>query len=717
MEENQIESKKTSTTNYQLYELDKTFKENSGLIEYIDESQDFYNGDQYPNANFNNMIRVVMNICSFSANIKASKTVGTPIYLTFTADNNETDCTALRRFDEYNCNKIHIKTSNFQAALNGFVNGTEITFIRWDDDDTTYKGIYKGGLVEEHIDLRSFAVANPFISDIQNQKWVMFWEDFDIAGIKDLVEGSSKKEIEEKKQAIEREGDKEGNYKDKDAINHALATLYTRFFRIDGEVYFMCSTETVDLFRYPHPLSRKVGKSVIKKVVEEYRKSLEGKTLTDEDGNIIPDYKIDYEDLIICSTTSNAFTDKDYRKVKEKFSLYPFAAFRPFAINRSFYGRSDIKSLIPIQKGVNFVYSMMLKCAENNAYNKIFAKPDALQGQVINNEPSQVIVDYSGFTNGWGIKFAESQPMPNGLIDFGDRMLSATRVIYGFNDVMDGSLTNQDMSGYMLQQMIKQANTSIEQQQQIFWRYNEDKAAIRLMYYKHYVDEAKYTYELNDAEYQGEEESRKAIYNGLMNGKKMETLPDAKPEDFENPTHKTKVMTIKNKDMYGINFDISIESMQGLQDSKLVEQQMWDNLLLNGNINNIDPEILEIYFTASPNVSPRTKAAFQTVVDTLKRSKIKMLESQLQQLMQKTEQIMAYAKNLESVKGYQGEYLKNLQSEFGTKITNQNQIITGLMKDLDQYRGGASNSQEGKVKSDNARGIEGGKMSSVPQQQ
>ena len=131
---------------------------------------------------------------------------------------------------------------------------------------------------------------------------------------------------------------------------------------------------------------------------------------------------------------------------------------------------------------------MNLKCAENNAYNKIFAKPEALRGQKITNEPSQVLVDYSNFTNGWGIKFAETPAMPNGLLDFTDKLLGMTRVIYGFSDVMDGSLTNQDMSGYMLQQMIKQSNTSIEQQQQIFWAYNEDKAAIRLMFYKHYVD-------------------------------------------------------------------------------------------------------------------------------------------------------------------------------------------------------------------------------------
>ena len=161
-------NQRSNTINYDLFLLDQQYKADSNLIAYIDQAQNFYNSKQYPNSNFNNMIRVTLNICAMSAQIKASKICGTPIYLAYTADDSETDCNALSQFDKYNCNKLHLEESNYQAALNGYVNGTEITFIRWDPDDTTYKGIYKGGLVEEHIDLRNFAVANPYIQDIQN---------------------------------------------------------------------------------------------------------------------------------------------------------------------------------------------------------------------------------------------------------------------------------------------------------------------------------------------------------------------------------------------------------------------------------------------------------------------------------------------------------------------------------------------------------------------
>lgn len=687
-----------NTTNYELYELDKQFKAEKNIVNYINEAQNFFNGNQYPNENYKNMIRVTLNITAFSAMIKASKTNSTKIYLTYTADDNKTDCVALQRFDEYNQRKLNIKTNNYMAALNGYVNGTEVTFVRWDEDDTTYKGIYKGGLAEEHMDLRTLAVANPYILDIQKQKWIMFWEDFEVGAVKELVEGKNKKEIEEKKALIKREGANEDEYKNKYAMDHSLVRVYTRFFRVDGEVYFMCSTDKVDLFLYPHPLSRKVSKSIIKKVVDKYVKSLKSDE-PNEDERQVKDYHIDYEDMIMNSVDSDVFNDTDYKNIKEKFSLYPFAVFRPYPQNRFFYGKSDIKSLIPIQKGINFAISMMLKCIENNAYNKIFAKPDALGDQVITNEPSQVLYDYSAFTNGWGIKFAESQPLPNGLLDFVDRLLAMTRVVYGFNDVMDGSINNQDMSGYMLQQMIKQSNTAIEQQTELFWQFNIDKAAIRLMYYKHYVDEAKYTYELDDATYDSEEQSRKQLLKIASLGKGIPTNPNAKAEDFMTPTRRTKVETIKNEDLYGVSFDIAIDALQGTNESELIDQQLWDNLLLNGGIQNISPDILAMYLQCAPNISQRNKTSLNRVVENLKQGTIQQLKGKLEELMAQSQELMRYTKALEGQMGYQSQYLKNLQSEFANKINMSNRINQALMQDLAKYKDPKT---EGQKKSENA---------------
>lgn len=120
----------------------------------------------------------------------------------------------------------------------------------------------------------------------------------------------------------------------------------------------------------------------------------------------------------------------------------------------------------------------------------------------------------------------------------------------------------------------------------------------------------------------------------------------------------------------------------------------------NGGIQNIEPEILEMYMLASPNISPRTKTAFKKFIEYRKRTKIANLENELQSLTQQTMQIMDYAKQLESMNGQQSSYLKNLESEFSNKINIQNKIIGGLTKDLDKYK--TKEVSEGEQKSLNA---------------
>ena len=697
-----MEESNKASVNYGLYLLDQEYKESTNLAKYVREAQAFYNGNQYEGDNDDNMIRVTMNFCSFSSNIKAAKINGTPLYITFTADDSAYDCRKLQRFDEYNQAKLDEKTQNFQTLLDGFNNGTAISGYRWDKDDTTYKGIYKGGLVREQFDILGFAVANPYLQEIQNQKWVMYWLDADVQAVRDMVERASKKDKENAQKAIK--PDAQG----KDSVNHGLATVYTRYFRIKGEVAFMCSTKDVDLFEYPHFLNPKVDAKIAayaKKMVEEFKDEKRDGDVPNPSEDRVQDLAIDYEDMIMNVFDAEVETDESYRQAKEKFYLYPFASFAPFAINGSFYGRSDIKGLIPTQKAVNFAISMVLKCVENNAYNKIFAKDGALAGQVITNEPGQIVYDMSRMTNGWGIKMAESQPIPNGVIDFAKQIFDLARVTGGFNDVMDGSVSNQDISGYAVQQMIKQANSSIEQQQQLFWKFCKDMAAIRLMFYKFYVDEAKYTYELPDYEVQSREEARNRLLARQQSLQGQGGELEVGPIDLSQKTRKTQIREFSGKEIFGTNFDISIDVMQGLADSKLAEAQMWDTLIMNGNIQNMEPEMLELYLEANPTVSPRAKATLKAIVERQKQSENAMLKDQLAQAEKLMGQLVNYARELEAQNGYATNYAKNLTKEFTEKIGVANKVITAQNKALTAKAQGAS---EGEVKSNAARGIAAG---------
>lgn len=702
-----------STISYELYLLDQAFKEGSELFDVTKEARNFYNGRQFDDDNDDNMIRVSNNFCKFCAQLKASKIVGTERYVTFTADNVDYDCHGLQRFDEYNIHKLNEKAKDFMACVDGYVDGTALEGYRWDIDDLSYKGIYKGGIASENMDMLKFAVANNFINSIQNQKWVMYWKDEDIDAVKEMVERKDKKLLEEVQRQIVPD-----NYADtgveKDKVNHGLVTLFTRYFRIENEVCFMCSTKDVDLFEYPHFMNPKVNKKIeekLIKIVDDYKKEVKDGEEEEEDYSKVVDYKIDYEDLIAQITDAEIFTDEEYRKDKEKFYLYPFARFVPHEMKDSFYGHGDISEMISVQKAYNFAISMVLKCLENNAYNKIIVKEGALEGQEITNEPGQVIVDHTRMQNGYGIKFAESQPMPNGVIDFARQLFEQTRLIYGFNDVMDGSISNQDVSGYAVQQMIKQANSSIEQQQQLFWQFCKEKAEIRLMFYKFYVDKARYTYELADYEVEDRENKRKMLLQRQQQlqaqGKKLEIDNGAEPIDLTKPTRKVQVREFAGEEIYGTSFDINIDVMQGLADSKLAEAQMWDTLIMNGNIQNLEPEMLELYLEANPTVSQRSKATLKAIVEKQKRSENYALKQRLQEAMGYLEQMLKAYRELEAQTGYKTNFINNLEKEFVAKIGTANKIITAQNQALSRKKG-----SEGEIKSNNARGVAGGDIQS-----
>src|SRR5574344_1433136 len=118
------EAKETKPLNAQLHDkFWEKFVVRSHLKEFIDECQNFYNGNQWPDdGNVDNFPRPTLNVCSYSSNLKASKVVGTPIYFAISSNKESQDCTKLRQFDEYMQSKLDMKSFGFQSCLNGFNN-------------------------------------------------------------------------------------------------------------------------------------------------------------------------------------------------------------------------------------------------------------------------------------------------------------------------------------------------------------------------------------------------------------------------------------------------------------------------------------------------------------------------------------------------------------------------------------------------------------------
>lgn len=680
------------------------YQTKTDLVDSIREDDDFYNGRQWGDYDpTDGFPRVTVNIIKKGVDLIASKVNGTPLYLSYSAfgyGGESKDCMRLAQFDEFVLKDLDDPTFGWQSCVNADVRGTEITYVRWDADDETIKGLYKGGLAYEHIDPRCFAVANPQLPNIQKQAWVMFWSDVPLGACKKMVDeetGLSDREKERRKEFLVRDdtSKRDDILLYKDSMNGSLIRVYTRFFRINGEVCYMCSTQTTDLFAYPKPLSTLIPEDYGKKAQEAYEKKLSDlnswKNAEGYEGELMPDLDIDYEDVTIGDYGRKANSDEDHRRLKERFSLYPFAVYTSKPISNSIFGFSMTKALIPAQKALNYCYSMVVQCAQNNAFSKIFAKDGALGNQEITNEPGQIITDYSNDVNGWGIKLAESQPLPNDLTAFGGNFMDIIAKTYGFSDVMSGEISNQDLSGYAVQQMVKQNNTPIEQQQQLFWKYKKDLAKIRIMFYKHYVDEAYYSWDYTDGEVELNEKSRRTLIAGSAQGLPIQHPDgtDYTPDELEmlkKPVEKTHFSSIKGKELWGNDYVISIDAQQGLVDSKLTEEQAFDNLIMNGGVANMDADTFEFVIKCDPAFSPKTRASMLTYARIKREGEIAQYQQQIAQLQQ---QLQA----MQSQLGFQSNYNKNLQAEFESKIKAANRYTKNITDENSALKAQAMQSQ------------------------
>lgn len=699
------ENKKNQSMNALLHDrFWAQYQTKTDLVDSIREDDDFYNGRQWGDYDpTDGFPRVTVNIIKKGVDLIASKVNGTPLYLSYSAfgyGGESKDCTRLAQFDEFVLKDLDDPTFGWQSCVNADVRGTEITYVRWDADDETIKGLYKGGLAYEHIDPRCFAVANPQLPNIQKQAWVMFWSDVPLGACKKMVDeetGLSDREKERRKEFLVRDdtSKRDDILLYKDSMNGSLIRVYTRFFRINGEVCYMCSTQTTDLFAYPKPLSTLIPEDYGKKAQEAYEKKLSDlnswKNAEGYEGELMPDLDIDYEDVTIGDYGRKANSDEDHRRLKERFSLYPFAVYTSKPISNSIFGFSMTKALIPAQKALNYCYSMVVQCAQNNAFSKIFAKDGALGNQEITNEPGQIITDYSNDVNGWGIKLAESQPLPNDLTAFGGNFMDIIAKTYGFSDVMSGEISNQDLSGYAVQQMVKQNNTPIEQQQQLFWKYKKDLAKIRIMFYKHYVDEAYYSWDYTDGEVELNEKSRRTLIAGSAQGLPIQHPDgtDYTPDELEmlqKPVEKTHFSSIKGKELWGNDYVISIDAQQGLVDSKLTESQAFDNLIMNGGVANMDADTFEFVIKCDPAFSPKTRASMLTYARIKREGEIAQYQQQIAQLQQ---QLQA----MQSQLGFQSNYNKNLQAEFESKIKAANRYTKNITDENSALKAQAMQSQ------------------------
>lgn len=429
-----------------------------GLPTTIPECVRFYEGDQWakPTKDTKFFPRPVVNIVEMNCNNKKSQVLSSPIKIVYKCDDPNVDVEKFNRFAEYQQARLKQDEMNNKAVLDGIIKGSWCQYFYWDKDIVGIDGLIEGDIASQLIDPTNVLFADPSEKDVQKQEWVMIVSRENVEKLREIAdEGVDKTKITD--------DDSDSIYHEVESDTTKYATVLTRFFRHEGEVYFERATKAI-IFNEARPFTPNVKK---------YKNAIEGKK--DEEEKEEPSSK--------------------YIR-KQKANVYPIVFKSWKNRDKSIYGRGEVETIIPNQKAINWTLGLQILMAQNEGMSPIIVSPDALRGQKITNKPGQVITDYSKTGN--GIRFASKQGMTQASVNLVDKIADLTRVAIGSSEVMNGEIISAGMSGAAIAQLQAQALKPIEDLQKNFWRGMEEVGEILEQFMRFFYKDKKFQYKDKD---------------------------------------------------------------------------------------------------------------------------------------------------------------------------------------------------------------------------
>lgn len=434
------------------------------LKETCEQCVDFYEGRQWPAATerTKNMPRPVLNIIKFIINGKKANILSSKISMMYKpliynqeqAELATKGASSFTSFAKHIAKEIKQEDLDNQAISDGLKKGTYIYYYFWDKEKKTGMAKFDGGMNGQIIDCLSVVFANPKQKDEQKQKWIIIQSRENVKTLKAIAQknGITKTEIE----LIKTDDDTEKNYDSEEQDGEEYATVLTKYFRINGEVYYTKSTQNM-IIQEETPLTPDASQVTVQ---------LDEQNNTNED-----EEQVDVDK-----------PEKIYEPFK--ITLYPIIVDSYDEREKSIYGIGEAEQLIPTQKAINFNYAMMQMASQNMGFPKVIQRPKALNGKQITNKPGEVLTDYSpGFD---GIKYLNPPAFSSTPITVSDKLLEVTRTVTGATEVANGEVLGKNMSGSAIVALQTQAKVPIEDMQKRFWRTHEKIARVWEQFFKAY---------------------------------------------------------------------------------------------------------------------------------------------------------------------------------------------------------------------------------------
>ena len=537
----------------------------------------FYEGKQWPKPtkNTQNLPRPVINFTKMICRNKKSAILAKKLRLVYKAENAQIDVEKFNEFAAYIMKELGQDALDKSVIDDAVKKGPYCYHYYWDVDATGKDANYLGALRGERVDPLNVLFANPKEKDEQKQKWIIIVSREEVSSIK--------KQVDEDLDADAIGPDEsEDSYDSKEQDGDKLCTVLTRYFRIDGEVYYEKATKSA-LINKPTPLAPDI------EAARRYLGFDEDEEQMDAPNNSLPEGE-----------------DREALAGQVKAPLYPIVFGSYEQREGSIYGLGEVEGLIPNQKAVNFQFAMSLLNAQELAWGKYIVHPQALKGQVITNEPAQVLTDYTGTGN--GIKKMTEQALHGEPTKLATEIIQLTRSVSGASEVMSGEVVSASMSGAAIANLQAQASQPIEDLADNFRIVKERQGRVIAQFLKLYYLDAPFTYER-------EEQKHDAMGQPVTDllGKPI----------TENVTHND---VFSSAEYEGVSFDVIAEAVSGTKSSAAGDIQLLEALFSQGKIT------LKTFIKLYPDEALSNKQELLRQAESEEESIIAQLSAQLEQM-------------------------------------------------------------------------------------
>lgn len=641
------EEQEITTQIYREAQRGKDYLSRMGLTKIIPLCNDFYEGKQWSDKiskDVKHIPRITINVCNKICNSKITNILAKTYKMRFRTDKDDISTEKFNSFLDFNLNNMHQDRIDYEAVKSGVVKGTYVIHYYWDSKAIGQYGGFTGAINGEVIDPLKVYFADPSEKNVQKQEYIIIEHRESVKSVRDACD-------DKKKRKLITPDTETLNYYGEDSIDgdNDLVTVYTKYFRIDDEVYYQNATKVVVLNDSPKAWNPRITYKKLKENDLAKKESIEF------------DGKSENEILADGKRISFPNSEKNGNSLKRKCIFYPIVVGSFKEREGSIYGISEIEGIKEVQKAINYLNTYAIMSAQKQGIPKMVVKKDALKGQVPDNSIDQYLVDYTPAGSGDGIKYLQVQPFTEGALQLAPSLMNIIREVTNSNEVLTSDMISKEMSGVAISLLTDNSDRSIDTDRQKYWDNLKNVARIIEQFQKHYYfKKTTYSFEISDKlrdelQRADEEEFNKAVQLGI----------NYTPRKFNN------LLTdeFSSEEFKDTDFSLIVEIGQGTRFNEAQTMYMLNNLLTTGLIDQ------KLYIKLYPATGMPNKGEMLEEIEKREQELVIQLQQENAKLNQELQEVSNYVKQLETTNkqllGSLNENqsrMKMMQKEYSDKI-------------------------------------------------